>query len=138
MKRVYQISIFIAIAIVYYLYAVIFNEMAEEDLIFSLMFWYIPLTFGLYGLAAYKVKELSENNKTSALKLVFSGKDVSLTIIGVVILFVTGFIGVFLFVLPLSIIKVKSKAYHVYVALLGSVIWLVVMGAFFVVLWDSL
>ncbi len=138
MKYLYSVAILVGLGIVIYFYGINFDNMSEEMLINSVLYWYVPLTFGLYGLSAYKVKKLAGPNDKGALRLIFSGKDISLTVIGIVIVILSGVVGFLVFMLPLGIFKIKSKIYDVAVALLGSLIWLIGLWFFFNVLWYSL
>lgn len=138
MKYIYYLAILLGLGVMVYFYGINFDNMSEEMLVNSVLFWYVPLTFGLYGIAAYKVKKLSESQSGNAVQLMFSGKNIGLTILGLFIVVYTGVIGVFLFIVPLLAVKIKSKAYDFLVALIGSVIWLAGLWAFFFFLWTSL
>ena len=72
------------------------------------------------------------------MKYLVSGKDTGLTVLGVLILILSGFLGVILFIVPLSLFSMKSKAYDLLVAIVGSLLWLIGLFVFFNVLWPSL
>lgn len=138
MKYLYLAAILAGFGIVVYFYGINFDKMSETDLVNYVLYWYVPLTFGLYGLAAYKVKKTADENTKSALGHIFSGKDVGLTVLGILLIVISGVIGFLLFIIPLAIFKIKSKAYDLSVAILGSALWLVGLYVFFQVLWPSL
>ncbi len=138
MKYVYLAAILAGFGIVVYFYGFNFDNMSETDLVNSVLFWYVPLTFGLYGMAAYRVKKSADENTKSALGHIFSGKDTGLTVLGIFLIVISGVVGFLLFIIPMSIFKVKSKGYDFSVAIVGSVLWLVGLFVFFQVLWPSL
>ena len=138
MKALYLISIFAGLGIMVYFYGFNFDNMSETELVNSVLFWYVPFTFGLYGFAAYKVKKSAGETTGSAFKYLVSGKDTGLTVLGILILILSGFLGVILFILPLSLFSMKSKAYDLLVAIVGSLLWLIGLFVFFNVLWPSL
>lgn len=139
MKYLYLAAILCGFGIVVYFYGFNFDNMSETDLVNSVLYWYVPLTFGLYGLAAWKVKKSAgEDFSGSALKHIFSGKDIGLTVLGVLLIVLSGVIGFLLFIIPMSIFKIKSKVYDLSVAVVGAMLWLAGLFVFFQVLWPSL
>lgn len=138
MKSVYLAAILAGFGIVVYFYGFNFNNMSETDLVNSVLYWYVPLTFGLYGLAAYRVKKFADENTKSALAHIFSGKDVGLTVLGVLLILLSGVLGFLLFIIPMSVFKIKSKYYDLSVAVVGSLLWLLGLFVFFQVLWPAL
>lgn len=138
MKYLYYFAMLFGVGIMVYFYGINFDNMSEEMLVNSVLYWYVPLTFGLYGIAAFKVKKLAETQQGNAVQLMFSGKNIGLTILGLFIVLYTGIIGVFLFIVPLLTVKIKSKAYDFFVALIGATIWLLGLWAFFFFLWELL
>jgi hypothetical protein len=138
MKYLYLAAILAGLGIVVYYYGFNFDNMSEEMLVSSVLYWYVPLTFGLYGLAAYRVRNSAEDNQGNALKRIFSGKDTKLTAIGVILLAISGIFGFLFFMIPLLIFKTKSKLYDFLVAFFGAALWLGGLWVFFFLLWNSL
>jgi hypothetical protein len=138
MKYIYLAAILAGFGIVVYFYGFNFDKMSETDLVNSVLYWYVPLTFGLYGLAANLVKKTADGESGNALKFIFSGKNAGLTVLGVLLIVMSGVVGFLLFMIPLAIFKMKSKVYDLSVAILGSGLWLVGLYFFFQVLWPSL
>jgi hypothetical protein len=138
MKFLYLAALLAGFGIVVYFYGFNFDNMSETDLVNSVLYWYVPLTFGLYGLAALRVKKTADENTKSALGHIFSGKDVGLTILGVLLIVLSGVVGFLLFIIPMVLFKVKFKGFDLIVAVTGSLLWLAGLFVFFQVLWPSL
>jgi hypothetical protein len=138
MKFLYLAALLAGFGIVVYFYGFNFDNMSETDLVNSVLYWYVPLTFGLYGLAALRVKKTADENTKSALGHIFSGKDVGLTILGVLLIVLSGVVGFLLFIIPMVLFKVKYKGFDLMVAITGSLLWLAGLFVFFQVLWPSL
>ena len=138
MKYLYYLSLILGLGVAIYFYGINFDNMSETMLVNSVLFWYVPITFGLYGTAALKIKNLAISENGNAVQLMFSGKNVGLTILGLFLVIYTGFVGIFLFIAPLLAYRIKWKAYDFLVALTGSLIWLAGLWAFFFFLWDAL
>jgi len=136
-RLIYIIALLTGIGIFIFYYMFNFDNMSETELINKVLYWYFPLIFGLFGLTALRLKKRLNPN-TTAIKYMFSGKDQSLTVWALILLIATGFFGLILFFIPLSLIKPKTNSYDVYVALAGTLIWLFALWAFFVLLWPSL
>ena len=137
-KTLYLLSILISLGLIYYLYFVNFDNMSETELVNSVLYWYIPLIFGMYGLTAIKLKKNATGQDTSVVKKLFQSKDNSMTALAITFIVLGGIIGVVLFFLPLSIFKEKSKNFDISVAIFGTILWLVALFGFFVLLWPSL
>ena len=112
--------------------------MSETELVNSVLYWYIPFVFGLYGLAATRVKKSAGDSENSAIRHMFSGNDSGLLILGISLIVLSGFIGFFLFAVPLTSFKLTKKRYDLLVAATGSVLWLILLFIFFQVIWPSL
>ena len=112
--------------------------MSETELVNSVLYWYIPLVFGMYGLTALRLKKNATEDDTSVVKKLFQSQDNSMTALAITILLLGGIIGIVLFFLPLSIFKEKSKNFDISVAIFGTILWLVALFGFFVLLWPSL
>ena len=137
-KIIYLLSIAFALVIIIYFYFINFNSMSETELVNSVLYWYVPLIFGLYGITALHInKTISEDSK-SAVGHLFSGKDTLMTVFAVILLLLSGLIGILLFFVPLSIFKVRSKNFDISVASFGLVMWLGLLVFFFQILWPSL
>jgi len=138
MKPLYVLSLLVGLGLCIYFYIFNFDNMSETMLINSVLYWYMPLTFGLYGLAARRISSTIEDSSQSAMGHLFSGKDNLMTVLGVIILIMGGLIGILLFYLPLIMFKVRKKGFDFLVALTGTVFWLVILFFILVVLWPSL
>ncbi|PLX09803.1 MAG: hypothetical protein C0596_00530 [Marinilabiliales bacterium] len=138
MKYVYILAIVFGFGMLVYFYGFNFDNMSEEQLIDTVLYWYVPLTFGLYGIVAYLVRKTASNNQARAIQLMFSGKNVGLTVLSVFLLAYTGLVGFLVFIIPLSVIKLSSKMYDFLSALIGTTIWIGGLWAFFYFFWASL
>ena len=92
----------------------------------------------MYGLTALRITKTKDEETTSAVKHILSDKDRTLTILAVVIGILGGLVGIILFFLSISIVKLNSKNYDIKVAFYSILIWLIALFLFFVVLWPSL
>jgi len=137
-KSLYLFSIVISLGLIFYLYFINFDNMSETELVNSVLYWYIPLVFGMYGLTALRLKKNATEDDTSVVKKLFQSQDNSMTALAITILLLGGIIGIVLFFLPLSIFKEKSKNFDISVAIFGTILWLVALFGFFVLLWPSL
>ena len=136
-RIIYTLAIIIGIGIFIFYYMINFDEMSETELVNKVLYWYVPLIFGIFGMAALKLDKRLDKN-SGAISYLFSGKDKALTAWSIVILIVTGFIGALLLFVPLALIKPGTKSYDVYIAITGTLIWLFALWLFFVGLWPSL
>ncbi len=137
MKPVYLLSLVVGLVIVIYFYFINFDNMSETELVNSVLYWYVPLIFGLYGLMGIRIKRTIEDGN-GAIKHLFSGDDASLTLWTVFVAIISGLVGIFLFFIPLAIFPVKSEAYDSKIALTGALVWLLILFLFFEVAWPAL
>ena len=138
MKTLYQIAVAAGIGIAVYFYLFNFDNMSETELVNSVLYWYIPLVFGLFGLTALRVKKTADENTTSTIKLLFSNKDGMLLALTIIVLLVSSLFGVVVFFIPLVIFKPTSNNFDLKVALFGTLVWLLLLLIFFKVLWPAL
>ena len=139
MNRLYYlVAIAIGIGVWIYYYLFNFDNMSETMLIDSVLHWYLPLIFGLFGLMALRLSKTIDPPEINPIKFLFSWKDRWLSILMILIFILTGVMGIAFFLIPLAVFKVKSKNYDVFVALLGSILWLLLLFLFFKVIWPSL
>lgn len=137
MKPIYQLCLLIGLGVFVYFYFFNFDNMSETQLVNSVLYWYVPLAFGLYGLIALRIKNRIPETQKNVLGYVFSGKDPLLLIL-VILLGVSGLIGLLVLLLPLLLFKVQKSSYDISVALIGSVLLLLLLLLFLKVLWPSL
>lgn len=137
-KLIYLAATAFAFVIIIYFYFINFNNMSETELVNSVLYWYVPLIFGLYGITALRISKTIHDSDTSAVKHLFSGKDSLMTVLAVVLLILGGLIGILLFFIPLTIFAVRSKHFDISVASVGLFMWLGLLVFFFEVLWPSL
>lgn len=137
-KTIYILGILIALGILIYFYGFNFDNMSETELVNSVLYWYVPLVFGLYGLAGLRIAKSAGDANINAIKHVFSGKDVPLLVLVVIIAFLGGIVGIVVFILPLAFFKTGSRNFDISVALTGTLVWLILLWAFFKVLWPAL
>ncbi len=137
MKQLYRFSILLGIILFVYIYFFNFDNMSETELVNSVLYWYIPLLFGMYGVMAIRIKRGVQEHESTVFKYLFSGKDVTLTIFAV-ILALTGVLGLLLLFIPLSLVKVQSEKYDISVSFVGTIICLVLLWLFFNIVWPSL
>ena len=137
MKLLFYCSLGLGLTLLVYIYGLNFNTLSETELVNSVLYWYIPTIFGLYGLAANRIKSGIEVD-VSAISHVIKGADKKLSILAIILAAISGVAGIIFFFLPLAILKPQSTAYELKVALTGVVFWLVGLFIFFVAIWPSL
>jgi len=137
MKPLYLLCLIAGLGTFVYFYFFNFDNMSETQLVNSVLYWYIPLAFGLYGLIALRITNRMPDLKKSVLIYIFSGKDPLLLIL-VILLGVSGLLGLLVLLVPLVIFKAHQPAYDLKVAVLGSGLLLLLLLFFFKVLWPSL
>lgn len=138
MKRLYQLAIALGIGIAGYFYLFNFDNMSETELVNSVLYWYIPLAFGLYGITALRIKKNADEHTNSSIKLLFSNKDKGLLMLSIIVLLVSSVFGMVVFFVPLLMFKPNSERFDLNVALVGTILWLVLLFLFFKVLWPAL
>ena len=127
----------IGLGLFVYFYFFNFDNMSETALLEAVLFWYVPLAFGLYGLIALRIKERIPAEHSNSLSYIFSGRDV-LLLIFVLLLLLLGVIGFAVLLLPLIIFDPKKPKYDLSVSILGVLILLILLWLFLVVLWPAL
>ena len=137
MKSLYQLSLIAGLGVFVYFYFFNFDNMSETQLVNSILYWYLPLAFGLYGLIALRITNRMPDPKKSVLIYIFSGMDPLLLIL-VILLGISGLLGLLVLLVPLVIFKAYQPAYHLKVAVFGSGLLFLLLLLFFKVLWPSL
>ena len=122
--KVYNFSIVIALALIGYIYGYAFDDFSETELLQATLFWYLPLVFGIYGRAATKIKQSMDRGVSLQKQLAKA------SLIGRF----TGLFGL-VFFFPFFFV---SKSSALKVAVVGTVVWLVLLEIFFVGIWPSL
>jgi hypothetical protein len=121
---VYNFSIVIAVALIGYIYGYAFDEFSEAELLQATLFWYLPLVFGIYGRTATKIEHSMDRGVSLQKQLATTSLIVRFT----------GLLGV-VFFFPFFFV---SKGSALKVAVVGTVVWLVLLEIFFVGIWPSL
>ncbi len=137
-KTLYTIGILAALGLLVYFYLINFDNMSETELVNSVLYWYVPLVFGLYGITALRIAKGAEAAGMTSVKYLFSGKDALLLALAILVLVLSGFIGFLVFLLPLVIFKPNNPNFDLFVALTGTFLWLILLYFFFQVLWPAL
>lgn len=137
-KIIYSLTILFGFGLCCYFYLVIFDDMSETELLNSVLYWYTPFVFGLYGLSAIRVKKNMRNQSQSVVEHLFSGKDTLVTVWLILLAIANGLIGLFFYILPLSIFKANNNNFDLKVAFTGTLIWIVLLFGFLVFLFPSL
>ncbi len=137
MKNLYYLGIAIGLGLLIYFYGFNFDNMSETELVDAVLYWYVPLIFGLYGLVGLRIKSKMKDHSMSPIKYLFAGKDGALLIL-IILIGCGGLIGLLLFLIPLALVKVADERFDLKVALLGTVLCLLLLFVFFKVLWPSL
>ncbi len=112
--------------------------MSETMLVDAVLYWYVPLIFGLYGLTGLRINKTIDADNNNALQHLFHGGDRIIITLALSITVLGGIIGVILFFIPLIIFNAKSSNFDIYVAAFGTIIWLIFLYTFFILLWPSL
>ncbi|NND64022.1 MAG: hypothetical protein HKN48_12600 [Flavobacteriaceae bacterium] len=133
----YIAAILFGLAIAVYFYFFNFDNMSETELVNSVLYWYVPLIFGIYGIIATRIKSRMGDLDMSPIKYLFSGKD-RLLIVLIVFIGCGGVIGLILLLIPLAFFKVQTPYFDAKVALLGTALCVLLLWVFFQVLWPAL
>lgn len=136
-KYLYLLAIAFGLGLLVYFYAFNFDNMSETELVDSVLYWYLPLIFGVYGIIALRVKLKMGDTEMSPIKFLFSGKD-GLILILVILIGCGGLLGLLLLLIPLSLFKVSSTNFDLKVALFGTGLCVLLLFLFFKVLWPAL
>jgi len=134
---IYLAAITSAIGLLIYFYLFNFDTMSETELVNSVLYWYVPLIFGIYGIIALRIKNKMGDSTMSPLKFIFSGKD-GLLLALIVLIGCGGLLGLILLLIPLSIFKTNAPNFDFKVALLGTGLCVLLLALFFKVLWPAL
>ena len=137
MKLLYQLSVAAGLGLFIYYYFFNFDNMSETRLLEVVLFWYVPLAFGLYGLVAMRIKNRIPKESKGVLHYIFSGKDALLLVI-IILLGLMGLIGLAVLLLPLVIFDPKKSRYDISVSILGALVLVILLWLFIVVLWPAL
>lgn len=137
LNLVYLAAIATGIGLLVYLYLFNFDAMSETELINSVLYWYVPLIFGVYGIIALRIKNRMGDSRMSPLKFIFSGKD-GLLLALMILIGCGGLLGFVLLLIPLSIFKTSAPNFDFKVALLGTGLCVALLWLFFKVLWPAL
>lgn len=116
MKILYTIFIIAALAIVVYVYGIAFDSFSETVLVQVTPLWFFLLIFGIYGFVAEKINKNMREGKSDSLPKAASTVINSIPLVGPIFMF------------PLYFVRGKNS---VVVALLGSLIWGVLLFIFF-------
>ncbi len=114
----------IAVALIGYIYGYAFDDFSETELLQATLFWYLPLVFGIYGRTATKIKQSMDRGVSLQKQLATTSLIVRFT----------GPLGLAFF-FPFFFV---SKGSALKVAVVGTVVWLVLLEIFFVGIWPSL
>ncbi|MEM7085489.1 MAG: hypothetical protein AAF489_04860 [Bacteroidota bacterium] len=134
---VYLAGIATGIGLLIYFYLFNFDNMSETELVDSVLYWYVPLIFGIYGIIALRLKSKMGDSTMSPLKFIFSGKD-GLLLALVVLIGCGGLLGLILLLIPLALFKTNAPNFDFKVALLGTGLCVALLWVFFKVLWPAL
>lgn len=115
------------------------GRLSEQQLIDRILYWYIPIVFGLNGFAATRLAKIigPEDNRPVAHHFFGSG-DPQLSLVSKVLTVLSGFLGIILILIPLGIFNPQSKIYALAVAIVGTSLWLLALLLFFLVVWPGL
>ena len=137
MSYLYIAAILTGIGLLVYYYLFNFDNMSETELVNSVLYWYLPLIFGIYGIVALRIKNKMGDSNMSPIRYIFSGKD-GLILLLVIFIGCCGLIGLVLLLVPLALFKVSSPYFDGKVALLGTGLCVLLLWIFFVILWPAL
>lgn len=133
----YVLAILSGLGILIYLYVLNFDTMSETELVNSVLYWYVPLIFGVYGIIASRLKSKMRDTELSPIKYLFSGKD-GLLLILIILIGCGGLLGLILLLVPLALVKTNTNHFDLKVALLGTGLCVLLLWLFFQVLWPAL
>ena len=137
MKYLYQLCVLVGLGLFVYFYFFNFDNMSETRLLEVVLYWYVPLAFGLYGLVALRIKNRIPKDSKNVLSYIFSAKDPLLLII-IILLGIMGLLGLAVLLLPLVIFDPRKQRYDISVSILGALILIILLWLFIVVLWPAL
>ncbi len=136
-KYLYLAAIATGIGLLVYFYLFNFDNMSETELVNSVLYWYVPLLFGIYGIMATRIKNKMGDSDLNPIKYLFSGKDRWLLIL-VIFIGCGGLLGLLLLLIPLAFFKTSSPNFDIKVALVGTALCVALLWVFFNVLWPAL
>jgi len=134
---VYLAGIATGIGLLIYIYLFNFDAMSETEMVNSVLYWYVPLIFGIYGIIALRIKNKIGDDEMSPLKFISSGKD-GLLLALMILIGCGGLVGFVLLLIPLSVFKVKAPNFDLKVALMGTGLCVLLLWGFFYLMWPSL
>ena len=134
---VYLAAIATGIGLLVYFYLFNFDAMSETELVNSVLYWYIPLIFGIYGIIALRIQSKMGTSEMTPVKFIFYGKD-GLLLALVLLIGCGGLLGLILLLIPLSLFKANAPNFDFKVALLGTGLCVALLWIFFKVLWPAL
>lgn len=137
LNLVYLAAICTGIGLLVYFYLFNFDNMSETELVDSVLYWYVPLIFGIYGIMALRIKNKMGDSAMSPIKYIFSGKD-GLLLALMLLIGCGGLLGLILLLIPLSLFKANTPNFDFKVALLGTGLCVALLWLFFKVLWPAL
>ena len=137
LKYLYLAAIATGIGLLVYFYLFNFDNMSETELVNSVLYWYVPLIFGIYGIMASRIKSKMGDSDMSPIKYLFSGKD-GLLLILLILIGCGGLLGLILLLIPLALFKASSPNFDLKVALVGTALCVALLWVFFKVLWPAL
>lgn len=137
LNYLYIAAILTGLALLVYYYAFNFDNMSETQLVNSVLYWYVPLIFGIYGIIASRIKSKMGDNEMSPIRFLFTGKD-GLVLLLVIFIGCGGLLGLVLLLIPLALFKVSTPNFDAKVALVGTLLCLLLLWLFFQVLWPAL
>ena len=100
----YLAAIATGIVLLVYYYLFNFDNMSETQLVNSVLYWYVPLIFGVYGIIASRIKSKMGDSEMSPIKYLFSGKD-GLLLLLIILIGCGGLLGLLLLLIPLALIQ---------------------------------
>lgn len=126
--------------------------MSETELVNSVLYWYVPLLYGVYGLTAiywkkHHEKKVEQENKSSLFTPEEKQQMVRQTairipahiqLVGLGFVILTGVIGAVFMMIPLSIFNKKGENYDILVSSVGTLMCMAGLAFFFVAIWPSL
>ncbi len=107
-------------------------------LIEVVLFWYVPIIFGLYGIVALRIKKKIGNSDKDIISYILSFKDLFVSIHIIIIAILGGGIGLLFFLLQFLIFKPNLKNFDIHIAVSGTITWLAILFVFFALVWSHL
>lgn len=123
-RWLYNLAILTGLGLIVFIYGFAFDNLSENQLVQATLYWYTPLIFGIYGRTAVQLRHLLPQ-----------GLSLQRTLHQISFVFRISPLFNLVFFFPFFFF---SSDKPIKIALMGSALWLGMLGLFFYGIWPSL